>query len=158
MDRRRQYYIDKKFQKRFLILFGSVAFVIAVSNFLFYKFKIVVAIENMIYRSHFVFDNLLKYFEREFFEFSIINTVLIFIIVLLVYSYFRLKIDRFFSKFYMLINELASNKTPDTEIISDIPDEFEGIRESIRLFVETVISNRKRQEKLISQAEKIIKN
>ncbi len=157
MDRRRQYYIDRKFQKRFLILFGSVALIIAITNFVFYKFKILKQIEKMVFKSHFVFDNLLKYFEGEFFAFSLENALLIFVIVVIVYTYFRLRIERFFKRFKRLIEDLNKGESLSLDVLSSIPDEFEGISHSINTFVETIISNRKKQEKLISQAEKILK-
>ncbi len=156
MDRRRRYYIDKKFQKRFLILFGAIAFLITVSNFLFYKFKVLKVIEEMIYKSHFVFKNLINYFEMEFLRFSLINAVIVLFIVIVVYTYFRIKIKIFFDKFESLIDILIDGKE-EVECV-EMPEEFEGISSTIKSLVKEINSTRKKQKALISQVEKIIQN
>ena len=158
MGRRKQYFIDRKFQKRFLIMFGVVAFFIVALNYWFYYFKVLPSLDNLLFKSHFEFDNLILYFRERFEFFLMFSSLFLISLIILVYSYFRLKIEKFFKKFESIICKINELDEPIEKIDSQLPEEFEGISNSVNKLLNVVSNNLSKQKTLIKDAEKILRN
>ncbi|BBB32824.1 hypothetical protein TTHT_1307 [Thermotomaculum hydrothermale] len=154
MGRRKQYFIDRKFQKRFLIMFGVVVFFIAVLNFWFYYFKLLPSLDNLLFKSHFRFDNLILYFRKRFEFFFIFSSLFLISLIILVYSYFRLKIEKFFKRFESIICKLIEMKEPIDKIDSQLPEEFEDIPYAMEDLIKEILRNREKQKKILGHIQK----
>lgn len=124
--RRRIFYIDRIFQKKLLILFLGLNVAVVIANIVFYLVHLKGAVEDNLYRSHIVLSNINELIAGDVIYFNILLAVISLILVVMFYSFTRVRLKTFFDKVKrMLLSRWERGEgEPHT---ADIPREFQEI-------------------------------
>ncbi len=152
-NRRRIYYIDKLFQRRFIILFLIVAILITVGNSLFYFGYLRPAVESAMYRSHISIHNPSELVFQYAIRFTVIMTVAILVITLIFYSVLRMRLEQFLRFLTERMERLLRGIGRNDTIEQDPGEEFQGLAPVLLEFMHLVDRRFERNKKL-SQALK----
>lgn len=101
--RRKQFYIDKIFQNRFLTLFIALGIFSSIANYIFMVTYLKNDVEKYIYKSHISIDNVNQSIVNSLLNFNILLVLAALIFALLFYTLIRVKIQNFFKKVYLAV-------------------------------------------------------
>ncbi len=94
-NRRKRYYIDRLFQRRFLWLFLMLVVIITICNLMFYFGLLRPAVDNAMFRSHIRVDNPVNIVTGLLSRFIPVIVLLVTVLTVGMYSIFRLQLERF---------------------------------------------------------------
>ncbi|NOY23792.1 MAG: hypothetical protein GXO70_09835 [Acidobacteria bacterium] len=94
-NRRRQYYIDRLFQRRFLWLFLMLVVIITICNLMFYFGLLRPAVDDAMFRSHIQVDNPVNIVTGLLSRFIPVIVLLVTVLTVGLYSIFRVRLERF---------------------------------------------------------------
>ena len=122
--RRRIFYVDKIFQKKLLVLFLGLNVIIVISNVIYYLGHLKGAVENNLFRSHIVLSNLKEIVAGNVFYFNIFLAVVSLVLVVLFYTFARVKLRTFFRRVRSMVVTRQNKRRPEAV---RIPEEFQEI-------------------------------
>ncbi len=134
-NRRRQYYVDRLFQRRFMMVFLLVAALIAVGNLLYYFQVLKPAMEELMFRSHIPVENPADVVFQHVTGFSIAMVVSVFGLVVGLYTVMRIRLQRFMNWLLASIQQVGRKRSP----MSSCPgEEFQDLLPVLDRFFEHV--------------------
>jgi len=146
--RRHIFYIDKIFQKKLMLLFLGINIAVAAANVLYYFIHLKGAVEENMFRSHIVIDNVGDAVAGDVLRFNLLLAAACLVLVLLFYSMTRFKLKTFFDKIKRtLISRQCKTETHPTHF--KIAREFQDIHRVLGDFIQLVDSQRTEQENRI---------
>jgi hypothetical protein len=152
--RRRIFYIDRIFQKKLLIIFLSLNAAVAAANILYYLIYLKGAVEDNLYRSHIVISNINELIAGEVIYFNIMLAIISFILVVVFYSYTRLRLKFFFDKVKRMLLSRREGRAGEA-YTAEIPREFHEID---RVLGEFIAHTDKELAEEKTRIEKIVMN
>ncbi|MCP4217817.1 MAG: hypothetical protein GY765_24460 [bacterium] len=94
--RRHIFYIDRLFQKKLMVLFLGLNFVIVVANILYYFIHLKGAVEDNLFRSHIVIDNISQVIADDVLWFNVVVAGGTLILTMIFYFASRMRLRAFF--------------------------------------------------------------
>ncbi len=147
-NRRHIYYIDRLFQRRFIVLFLVVAVLITVGNSLFYFGYLRPAVETAMYKSHISIHNPSELVYQHAMRFALIMTTIIVVIVVAFYSILRIRLERFFRSLIKRMENLLGGIGRDDTIHQDPGKEFQDLAPVLLEFMHVVDMSFGRKQKI----------
>jgi len=147
-NRRHIYYIDRLFQRRFIVLFLIVAVLITVGNSLFYFGYLRPAVEAAMYKSHISIHNPSELVYQHAMHFALIMTVTIFVIVVAFYSILRIRLENFFRSLIKRMENLLGGIGRDDTIHQDPGIFFQDLAPVLLEFMHVVDMSFGRKQKI----------
>jgi hypothetical protein len=132
--RRRIFYIDRIFQKKLLLIFLGLNAAVVAANILYYLIYLKGAVEDNLYRSHIVISNINEVIAGEVINFNIMLAIISFILVVVFYSYTRLRLKSFFDKVKRMLLSRCEGRV-DEAYTAGIPREFHEIDRVLGEFI-----------------------
>jgi hypothetical protein len=155
--RRRQYYIDKIFQNRFLMLFLFLGLLGVIANYLFMHFYLKADIEKYIYKSHINIDNVNQSIAGNLLDFNLLLILIIMLFALIFYSIIRIRIQRFFEKvYYALFIRLGHSELNDFNY--HLPKMFQDIDNVLERLLKKVDEKIKEENSYIDNVKLYLEN
>jgi hypothetical protein len=124
--RRRIFYVDRIFQKKLLILFLGINVLIVAANILYYLTYLKGEVEKNLYRSHIEISNINEIIAGEVIRFNILLAVGAILLVLVFYTFARLKLRFFFQRVIGILTASQSRRKDEVSRVR-IPEEFQEI-------------------------------
>lgn len=124
--RRRIFYIDRIFQKKLLILFLGLNVAVVIANIAFYLIHLKGAVEDNLYRSHIVLSNINELIAGDVVFFNIMLAVISLILVVVFYSFTRVRLKMFFDKIKRMLLSRREQREGEP-YTAEIPREFQEI-------------------------------
>lgn len=154
--RRRIFYIDRIFQKKLLVLFLGLNVAVVIANIAFYLVHLKGAVEDNLYRSHIVLSNINELIAGDVIDFNIMLAVISLILVVVFYSFTRVRLKTFFDKIKRML--LSRRERGEGEpYTAEIPREFQEIDTVLGEFIaftdKTLAEDRERIDSLKRVAE-----
>ncbi|MCP5052398.1 MAG: hypothetical protein GY940_34845 [bacterium] len=146
--RRRIFYIDHIFQKKLLLLFLGINLVMVAANIIYYMIHLKGALEDNLFRSHIVISNVSEVLAGEVLAFNILLAVISLVLVLILYTFTRLKLKSFFDKIKKALTSRQTQRVGEAYKFR-IPEEFQEIHQVLGTFIERADEKLGDQEKRI---------
>ncbi|NOZ13652.1 MAG: hypothetical protein GXO69_08420 [Acidobacteria bacterium] len=147
-NRRQIYFVDRLFQRRFILLFVIVAVLITAGNTLFYFLDLRPAVESAMYRSHITIHNPGEIVFQHAMRFSIVISISIIVIVIIFYSIMRYRLERFLRYLTLRMENLIHGIGRNETIIRHPGEEFQGLAPVLLEFMYVVDRNFERKQKI----------
>ena len=152
--RRRIFYIDRIFQKKLLILFLGLNVAVVIANIAFYLIHLKGAVEDNLYRSHIVLSNINELIAGDVVFFNIMLAVISLILVVVFYSFTRVRLKMFFDKIKRMLLSRREQREGEP-YTAEIPREFYEIDTVLGEFIaytdKELAEDRKRIDSLKEQ-------
>ncbi|MCP5107058.1 MAG: hypothetical protein GY950_26975 [bacterium] len=153
--RRRIFYIDRIFQKKLLVLFLGLNVVVVIANIAFYLIYLKGAVEENLYRSHIVLSNINQLIAGDVVYFNILLAVVSLVLVVVFYSFTRLRLKSFFDKTkrMLLTRQERREEEPYT---AEIPREFYEIDTVLGDFIDFTDKELAEENKRIDSLKELL--
>ncbi len=139
-NRRRQYYVDRLFQRRFMMVFLLVVLLMAAGNLLYYFQVLKPAVEDLMYRSHIPIENPVTLILQHVSVFSVGMVLSVLVLVVGMYTLMRIRLQHFMN---WLLNNIRKMQLDSADPVSPCPgEEFENLLPVLNRFFEHVSDQR----------------
>jgi len=155
--RRKQYYIDKIFQNRFLMLFLFLGLLGVIANYLFMHLFLKADIEKYIYKSHINIDNVNQSIAGNLLDFNLMLILVIMVFAIIFYSVIRVRIQKFFEKvYYALFIRLGHSELNDFDY--HLPKMFQDIDKALENLLQKVDKKIEEENNYIRKVQEYLEN
>jgi hypothetical protein len=136
-DKRRHiFYVDKIFQKKLLILFLGINFVVALLNTAYYLTYLQGEVGKNLFRSHIVLSNMNEIIAKDVVLFNLILAAISLLLVIFFYVMARLKLKSFFQQVRGILTA-CQDRRKDIDFKTQIPEKFQEIDRVLGEFIQT---------------------
>jgi hypothetical protein len=153
--RRRIFYIDKVFQKKLLFIFLGLNAAVVIANILFYFIHLKGEVERNLYRSHIVLSNINELIAGDVIYFNIFLAAVSFVLVVVFYSFTRLRLKSFFAKVRRMVFT-RQERREEEPYTSEIPREFYEIDTVLGEFIRHIDGHLADEQKRIDSLKELI--
>jgi len=148
--RRRIFYIDKIFQKKLLMLFLGLNLLIVGANILYYFVHLKGAVEDNLFRSHIVLDNISQVLAGDVIRFNILLAVSAVVLVLLFYTLTRVRLQLFFNRTRDALTARRERTSHEAGTIK-IQEEFQEIDQVLNRFFHRIDTQLEQENQKVEQ-------
>lgn len=148
-NRRRIYFVDRLFQRRFIVLFLIVALLITVGNTVFYFGYLRPTVEDAMYHSHITIDNPSELVFQHAIRFTLIMAISIMLVVVVFYSILRIRLERFFLYLTERMENLMRGLGREETIHRNPGEEFQDFAPALLEFMHVVDLSYSRKQNIL---------
>ena len=154
--RRRNFFVDRIFQRKILILFLGINLIILIANILFYQIYLKESLELGLADSNIVITNISELVFDMIFVFNIAITIVILVMMIAFYIYVHMRLNVFFEQVVVKLDRFGQHSSEIPEADDNIPEEFEGFNELLSSFFRRVRDELSNESKIVQSCEELI--